>query len=264
MELIDTHSHIDVAEFDADRADAVQRAGVAGVIAQIVPAIEQRTFAALADTCAQEPGLHPAYGLHPLLIADHRPSHLDDVREYLRAEACVAVGECGLDYYIEGLDADTQRFYFMEQLKLAREFDLPVIVHARRSVEEVIRHLRKFAGLTGVVHSFPGSEEQARQLWKLGFCLGIGGPVTYDRANRLRQLVASMPIEFLLLETDSPDQPDQWQRGQRNEPALMVRVAQVVAELRGVSIEEIACATSANARRLFGFGSPPNRPHGAI
>ncbi len=251
MEWIDTHSHIDVEEFAVDRDQVIARAEAAGVSAQIVPAIEQRTFAALAELCAREPSLHAAYGLHPLLIAEHRPAHLQDVRRYLESGTAIGVGECGLDYYIEGLDPDTQRHYFIEQLKLAREFELPVVVHARRSVEEVIAHLRKIGGLSGVVHSFPGSEEQARQLWKLGFTLGIGGPVTYDRANRLRRLVASMPIEYLLLETDSPDQPDQWQRGQRNEPALIARVAEVVAELRGVSVDEIATATTANARRVF-------------
>lgn len=251
MQLIDTHSHIDVPEFDADRAAAIARARVAGVTAQIVPAIEAATFPALEQLCADEPGLYPAYGLHPLLIAEHRPEHLDQVRAYLDAGKAIGVGEIGLDYYIEGLDPDTQRHYFIEQLKLAHDYDLPVVVHARRAVEEVIAHLRKFPGLTGVVHSFPGSEEQARQLWKLGFTLGIGGPVTYERANRLRRLVASMPIEYLLLETDSPDQPDQWQRGQRNEPALLVRVAEVIAGLRRVSVAEIAGHTTANARRVF-------------
>ncbi len=251
MQLIDTHSHIDVPEFAEDRAAAIERARIAGVTMQIVPAIEAASFAALAQLCAVEPGLYPTYGLHPMLVAEHRPEHLDRVREYLEAGKAIGVGECGLDYYIEGLDPDTQRHYFIEQLKLARDYDLPVVVHARRSVEEVISQLRKFPGLTGVVHSFPGSEEQARQLWKLGFTLGIGGPVTYERANRLRRLVACMPIEYLLLETDSPDQPDQWQRGQRNEPALMVRVAEVVAGLRGVSVEEIAGHTTANAKRVF-------------
>lgn len=251
VQLIDTHSHIDVPEFAADRGAVIERARAAGVYAQIVPAIEAATFGALDRLCADQSGLFPAYGLHPMLVAEHRPEHLAEVRHYLESGKAIAVGECGLDFYIEGLDPDTQRHYFIEQLKLAREFGLPVVVHARRSVEEVIAHLRKFSGLGGVVHSFPGSEEQARQLWKLGFSLGIGGPVTYERANRLRRLVTSMPIEYLLLETDSPDQPDQWQRGKRNEPALMVRVAQVVADLRGTTIDAIAGHTTANATRVF-------------
>ena len=135
--------------------------------------------------------------------------------------------------------------------RLAREFDLPVIVHARRAVDAVIAAIRAVGGLRGVVHSFSGSAEQAAQLHKLGFLLGIGGPVTYERANRLRGIVASMPLEQLLLETDSPDQPGAAHRGERNEPAHLVEVLDAVAQLRGVSRETLAAATDANAERLF-------------
>lgn len=251
MRLVDSHSHFDAAAFDADRAEAHARALAAGVDTQIVPAVAAAGWAKLKAVCAQLPGLHPAYGLHPMYLAEHRPDHLRELRDWIERERPVAVGECGLDYFVEGLDPARQQHYFDGQLALAAEFDLPVIVHARRAVDAVIAAIRRFPGLRGVVHSFSGSAEQAAQLRKLGFLLGIGGPVTFERANRLRSIVASMPIEQLLLETDSPDQPGAARRGLRNEPAHLLEVLDVIATLRNVPREEIASATSANARRLF-------------
>jgi TatD DNase family protein len=188
-----------------------------------------------------------------MLLARHRPEHLGELREWLARERPAAVGECGLDYFVEGLDRDAQSACFEGQLRLAREFDLPVVVHARRAVDAVIAALRRIGGLRGVVHSFSGSEEQATQLWKLGFLLGLGGPVTYERARRLRRLAATMPIEHLLLETDAPDQPDAAIRGQRNEPARVAVVLDCIAALRDESPDAIAAATTANAARLFRF-----------
>jgi len=250
--LIDSHSHIDTAEFDADRDAVLHRARDAGVTRQIVPAIALSGFPKLRDLCRAEAGLHPAYGLHPTFLAEHRPEHLAEVADWIARERPVAIGECGLDFYIEGLDRDSQRVYLDRQLELAREFDLPVILHARRAFDDVAAAIRRVGGLRGVVHSFSGSEEQARQFWKLGFHLGIGGPVTYERARRLRSIVAAMPIEWLLLEeTDSPDQPLSGHRGERNEPACLKEVLDCIAQLRGEPAESIAATTTANAERLF-------------
>lgn len=251
MRLVDSHSHFDAAEFDHHRGEAHARAHAAGVVTQVVPAVDAAGWPKLKAVCASLPGLHPAYGLHPMYLASHRPQHLQDLRDWIEREHPVAVGECGLDFFVEGLDADAQHLYFDGQLQLAREFDLPVIVHARRAVDAVIAAVRRIGGLRGVVHSFSGSPEQAAQLHKLGFLLGIGGPVTHERANRLRGLVATMPIDQLLLETDSPDQPGAAHRGERNEPAYLPEVLDVVAGLRGMPREELATATTANAERLF-------------
>ncbi|HVV98547.1 MAG TPA: TatD family hydrolase [Rhodanobacteraceae bacterium] len=253
MALIDSHSHIDAAEFDDDRDAVLARARAAGVTRQIVPAIALDGFAKLRDLCRAEPGLYPAYGLHPMYLDRHRPEHLDALAGWIEREKPVAVGECGLDYHVEGLDRDLQQRYLDRQLALARDLDLPVILHARRAFDAVAASIRSVGKLRGVVHSFSGSAEQARQLWKLGFHLGIGGPVTYERAHRLRGIVASMPIEWLLLETDSPDQPTAAHRGERNEPARLVDVLDAIATLRGEAREKIAEATSANAERLFGL-----------
>lgn len=251
MRLIDSHSHFDVEAFDADRAEAHARALAAGVDTQIVPAVDAASWPKLKQVCTQFPGLHPAYGLHPMYLASHRPEHLRELRDWIDRERPVAIGECGLDYFVEGLDAEAQQVYFDGQLRLAREFDLPVIVHARRAVDAVIAAIRRIGGLRGVVHSFPGSAEQAAQLHKLDFLLGIGGPVTYERANRLRGIVASMPLEQLLLETDSPDQPGAAHRGERNEPAHLAGILDVVAGLRSTSRDRLAAANTANAQRLF-------------
>jgi TatD DNase family protein len=252
-ELVDSHSHIDVAEFDADRPAVLARARAAGVMHQIVPGITYHSFVKLRELCATEPGLHPAYGLHPTFLSEHRPEHLDKLAQWLERERPVAVGECGLDFFVDGLDAEMQRYYFQRQLELARDFDLPVIIHGRRAFDDVTAAVRRIGGLRGVVHSFSGSRAQASQLWKLGFCLGIGGPVTYERANRLRGVVAEMPIEFLMLETDAPDQPLHGRQGARNEPALLVDICSVVAALRGAEPAQIATATTTNCERVFGL-----------
>ena len=249
--LVDSHSHLDADAFDVDRDAVIARARAAGVRLQVLPAVDAASWPKLRDVCTRGPGLFPAYGLHPMYLASHREEHLSDLRDWIEREQPVAIGECGLDYFVDGLDHDAQSHYFEGQLRLAREFDLPVIVHARRAVDAVIAAIRRVGGLRGVVHSFPGSMEQARQLSQAGFLLGLGGPVTYDRANRLRTLAATMPIDWLLLETDSPDQPDSGIRGQRNEPARLLHILETIAALRNADPGDIANATSANAQRLF-------------
>jgi TatD DNase family protein len=251
--LVDSHVHLDDAAFDADREAVLARSLAAGVRALVVPAVDRPSWDRIDALQRQHDGVHAAYGLHPLYMARHRPGHVEALAGWLERHRAVAVGEIGLDFYHGDADAGLQRDCFRRQLQLARELRLPVILHARRALEEVILTLRAHPGLRGVVHSFSGSEEQARQLWRLGFHLGIGGPVTYGRAQRLRRIVAAMPLEFLLLESDAPDQPDAAHRGQRNEPARVPEVLHCVAGLRGQAPEEIAAATTANADRLFGL-----------
>lgn len=251
--LFDSHCHLDADEFDADRAAVVSRARAAGVRWQVLPGTHAAEWPKLRAACAVADGLYPAYGLHPTFLERHRPGDLDALAGWVERERPVAIGECGLDHYLDGLDRDAQQRYFDGQLALARETGLPVIVHARRAVEAVIRSIRRVGGVRGVVHSYAGSGEQARQLHRLGFLIGIGGPVTYARARRMRRVAAEAPLEQLLLETDAPDQPDADHRGQRNEPARLVRVRDAVAALRGMDPEALAGATSRNACALFGI-----------
>jgi TatD DNase family protein len=249
--LVDSHCHLDAPEFDRDRDAVIARARAAGVSRQVVPAVSAAGWPKLRDISADTDGLFPAYGLHPMFLQEHRDEHLAELDDWIQRERPCAIGECGLDFFVDGLDPRAQQHFFDGQLELAREHALPLIVHARRSVDAVIASIKRIGGLRGVVHSFSGSAEQARQLAQLGFMIGLGGPVTYERANRLRKLAASVPIESLLLETDAPDQPDAGIRGQRNEPARLANVLQVVASLRGETPAAIAAATSANAGRLF-------------
>ena len=251
LDLVDTHAHLDDRSFDDDRGEMFARAARAGVKRLIVPAIDRGNWESIELLCAAREGAYPAYGLHPLLIDVHRDGHLAELPAWLEGHGAIAVGEIGLDFYVEGLDPVRQREVFVRQLEIARDHDLPVIVHARRAFEETIHTLRRFKGVRGVIHSFSGSEEQARQLFDLGFHLGIGGPVTYERANRIRRVVAAMPLEWLLLETDAPDQPCAHHRGERNEPAFMTDVLETIVSLRGESAEDIAAATTANAVKLF-------------
>lgn len=252
--LVDTHVHLDVDEFDADRDAVIARARAAGVVAQVVPAIDARGWPRVREVCAAHADVHAAYGLHPMFLDRHEDAHLDALREWIARERPVAVGECGLDHFVDGLDRDRQRALFDAQLRIARDADLPVIVHARRAVDDVIAAIRRVGGLRGVVHSFAGSREQAEALWRLGFAIGLGGPVTYPRARRLREIAATMPLEHLVLETDAPDQPDADHRGQRNEPARLVHVLHAIAALRDEEAAHIAACTTRNAARLFGLG----------
>lgn len=253
MQLTDSHAHLDDDSFAKDRMEVIERARQAGVENIVVPAIHRDSWDAIAALQHEHQSVHAAYGMHPMFLNQHRPEHLDQLPEWIENHPAAAVGEIGLDFFVDGLDPEKQRFYFHRQLLVARDLNLPVIVHARRAVDEVIATLRRIGGLTGVVHSFSGSEQQAEQLWKAGFLIGLGGPITYERAQRLRRIVASMPLEYLLLETDAPDQPGAVHRGERNEPAFLVNVLETVAALRQTSPGDIAAATTENARRLFRF-----------
>lgn len=249
--LVDSHLHLDHRRFDQDRELVVARARRHGVQAMVVPAVDRRSWHAIADLANRHPDVFPAYGLHPMFQEQHRVEDLDALPDWLDAHPAVAVGEIGLDYFVEHADREAQQRYFSRQLAIAGERRLPVIIHARRAVDAVILAVRRAPGLRGVVHSFSGSDEQARQLLDLGFLLGLGGPLTYPGAHRLHRLVAAMPIEQLLLESDAPDQPGVEHRGERNEPAWVRTTLSHVARLRDEDEAAVAAATSANAERLF-------------
>lgn len=253
MSLVDSHCHIDAPEFDPDRAAVIERAQRDGVTRIIAPAVTAASWPKLKLVCETFAQVVPAWGLHPMYLDQHRPQHLTLLRTWLEQERPCAVGECGLDYYVGGLDPLRQHDILLVQMKLAREFDLPLILHARKALDEVMAMLRRVGGLRGVVHSFSGSRQQAQKLYEAGFLLGIGGPVTYARAQRLRGIVRDLPIEHLLLETDAPDQPDAAIRGQRNEPSRLAEVLRVVAQLRDETPEHVARCTTQNAIALFGL-----------
>ncbi|MHB1083733.1 MAG: TatD family hydrolase [Thiobacillus sp.] len=253
--FIDTHCHLDAAEFDADRDAEYARAVAAGVAIQVVPAISRDNLAAVAATCARYPGSLPAWGLHPMLLNVHRPEHLSDLRAQVEQQRPVAIGEIGLDLFVRDLDAATQAFFYVEQLKIAQEYDLPVLLHCRKANDEILKQLRKIKVRGGIAHAFNGSPQQANEFIKLGFKLGFGGAFTWPRANQLRRLAVDLPLEAIVLETDSPDIPPVWIGRGRNAPGELPRIAQTLAELRKLEVEEVAQATTRNACDILGLES---------
>jgi TatD DNase family protein len=251
MPLIDSHCHLDLADFAPDLSDTLQRARRADVSDFIVPAITARGWPNLAELAAAHAGFHPAYGLHPVFVAEHQESHLTALPDWLARPECVAVGECGLDFFESHLDVARQERIFIAHIQLAKQVNKPLIIHARKATERVMQLLKQYGPVRGVIHSYSGSLEQARQLIAMGFLLGIGGPLTYPRSTRLRTLVQDIPLQYLLLETDAPDQPMFGAQGRRNEPAQIIHVAQALADVRGIPASQVAEQTSANARQLF-------------
>lgn len=255
MQFIDTHCHLDAAEFGGSQAALVEAARAAGVSRIVVPSVASANFEAVRELYEHFPACAPAYGIHPMYTDSATPEDLDVLHGYLLEHRPVAIGEIGLDFFIEPHDRARQEHFFVEQLKLAREFDLPVLLHVRRAQDTILKHLRQFYGggpsamlRTGIIHAFSGSRSQAEEFIGLGFKLGFGGAMTYPRATRLRELAATLPLGSIVLETDAPDiAPCFLERGAPNKPEYLPRIAQTLAELRGVTLEEIAAATTANA-----------------
>jgi len=253
--LVDSHCHLDHDDFDADRAAVISRAHAAGVRRIVVPATHAANWTRLQRLCTARENIFAAYGLHPCFMQHHSDADLELLERVLtRPDTAVAVGEIGLDRVLPNPDESSQIAQlklFDAQLHLARAHALPVIVHARGAVEAVIHAIRRVGNLNGVVHCYSGSLEQARQLIDLGFMLSFGGAITYSRAHRIRKLVRQLPLDAILLETDSPDQPDSEHKGQRNEPAHLLSVFNVLCELRTESSDTIAQRCYANTTRLF-------------
>lgn len=256
--LIDTHCHLDAAEYDADRDAVARRAREAGVERIVVPSIAAFNFQATVD-CHRFPGVEIALGMHPMYVHVHRQEHMGLLEEAIRKHKPVAIGEIGLDRFQSCIDRpgvldhdlDLQEFYFSEQLKLARKYSLPVLLHIRRANDQILKLLRRFKVPGGIAHAFNGSRQQAQEFIKLGFKLGFGGAFTYTRATNLRNLAAELPLDAIVLETDGPDIPPEWIARQRNEPAQVASIANALAMLRNISPDEIARTTTANALQVF-------------
>jgi TatD DNase family protein len=261
MPWIDSHCHLDAPEFDADRDAVLAAARSAGVAMLVLPAVAVAGFDGLV-ALAHRHGLAYALGIHPLYVDAADDSDLDRLAAALHARRddprLVAVGEIGLDHFVPGLDLARQERFYVAQLKLARSHGLPVILHVRRSADALLKQLRRTEVPGGIAHAFNGSAAQAGQFAGLGFKLGFGGAMTFERALQIRRLAATLPAEVPVLETDAPDIPPQWlyvkagereQRGPgRNTPAELPRIAQTLATLRGWTLEETAMRTAANVQ----------------
>lgn len=253
MQLIDSHAHIDDKQLAKDLPDVLARALSNGIIAQVVPATHRENWPHIQSLCNEHDELFACYGLHPCFMDHHTSEHLHDLAYWLGRETPAAVGECGLDYSCDDVDKSAQQRLFAGQLSLAREFRLPIVIHAHKAVEDVIRMIRSSGHNHGLVHSFNGSLQQATRLIDLGYKLGFGGAVTYSRATRLQELIKAIPVESIVLETDAPYQPPSQYNGQRNEPAYITDVLRCVSEVKNLPVEELAQATTGNAIELFGL-----------
>ena len=251
MDLFDTHCHLDVEEFAADRDAVLARARAAGVSRQVIPAVDAAGWDGLLALCRKEEGLYPALGLHPMFTDRHRDDDLLRLRRLLESEPPVAIGEIGLDYFIPEPDVARQQALFEAQLALAEEFKLPVLLHIRKAHDQVLQTLKRFKLVGGIAHAFSGSRQQAEQYLELGFRLGFGGTVTYDRALRIRALARELPLTAIVLETDAPDIVTAAHRGGRNSPEYLPEVLAVLAQLREEDAATIAAQTSANARAVL-------------
>lgn len=251
--LIDSHCHLDVADFAADRDEVLARCVAGGVGAIIVPGVRMADFAGQRAVCGQSVLLHAAYGLHPVYLDAHRAGDVAALGDWLQREKPLAVGEIGLDYFVAALDRARQQRLFEQQLELAKACNLPVILHVRRAHDAVLATLRRYQlPRGGICHAYAGSLDQARHYVDLGFLLGFGGAATFDRANRLRAVLRSLPLEALALETDAPDiAPCFVAKGGRNSPDFLPRIAQILADVRGVSVADLAAATTRNVSQLL-------------
>lgn len=238
--LIDSHCHLDAAEFEVDRAAVIQAAIDAGVTQMVVPAVCRQSFEAVIQLHQQFPQCVYALGVHPMYVDQAEPADLDILSQMLKNTQPVAVGEIGLDYFVTKANIERQIYFFTEQLKLANVYELPVILHVRNAIDDVLKYVRKYQPNGGIAHAFNGSAQQAQQFLDLGFKLGFGGAMTYDRALKIRALAKKLPLEAIVLETDAPDIPPAWLTNKgRNTPAELPKIAQILADIRGVNVVEI-------------------------
>lgn len=260
--LIDTHCHLDAAEFDADRDTVAHDAHQQGVAGIVVPSVARQNFDDVIGLAHRHSRCVYALGIHPMYIDDASEEDLATLETYLQKYQPVAIGEIGLDYFVTKNNIERQTHFFTQQLKLARQYHLPVILHVRSAIDDVLKHLRRTPVVGGIAHAFNGSFQQAEQFIALGFKLGFGGAMTYSRALHLQNLAKSLPLEAIVLETDAPDIPPEWiGKNGRNTPAQTVKIAQFLADLRQVNVSQVIDITRANSLqilpKLAGLFTPP-------
>ena len=258
MELIDSHTHLDFPDFDKDRQALLAQSRALGVRRMVLLGVYRGNWQRVWDLVQSDPDLHAAFGLHPVYLDGHRPEDLPELAEWLTRLAghrqLCAVGEIGLDYFIETLDRERQQALFEAQLQLAADFNLPALIHVRRSHAAVIATLKRFRlPRAGIIHAFAGSKEEAREYIKLGFKLGLGGAATWPQALRMHRVLAELPLESVVLETDSPDMAPAMYPGQRNSPAHLPAICAALAGIMAISPEQLAAVSTTNACELFNW-----------
>lgn len=258
MQLIDTHTHLDFEMFDDDRAQVIARARNAGVERIVVLGVHAANWQRVWQLACDEPSVHAALGLHPVFLEQHQDAHVQQLRDWLerlRGEPKLcAVGEIGLDYYIDNPDIERQQRLLEAQLALAADFSLPVLLHVRRAHAPMIATLKRYKlERSGVIHAFSGSWEEAREYLRLGFRLGLGGAGTWPQAQRMHRVLGQLPLEAIVLETDAPDIPPAGHAGERNSPELLPEICRRLADLKGIDAHALAAASYRNSCELFGW-----------
>lgn len=253
--MIDTHCHLDFQDFDQDR-DAVLTRCIAHNVEQIVvPSTAAATFNRTIELCDNYPNLTLALGLHPVFIEAHQPQDLNELDLLIQKHAPKAVGEIGLDFYEKNLLCNTlkekQLIFFTKQLIIAKQNNLPVIIHNRKAHDDCLRLLRETEVKGGIIHAFNGSIQQANKYIELGFALGFGGMLTFDRSSKLRRLAQQIPLSSIVLETDAPDMTVSQYKGQRNSPEYLPFIQQAVAKIKDCSLEMVAQTTTDTAKRIL-------------
>ena len=254
MKIIDTHCHLDFKAFEADRDQVIQKAHEAGIERFIVPGVTATQWPELLNFANQHNSIECALGLHPYFIDQHQDEDLALLQDMLKEENAIAVGEIGLDYFDKTLNRQKQLYFFEAQVKVASDFSLPIIVHARKSHDDVIRLLQNTGfNQGGIIHAFNGSLQQAEKLIDLGFKLGFGGMLTYEKSAKLRNLAKQLPIDAIVLETDAPDMTGASHQGERNSPEYLPEVLRAVAEIRQQPEEYLAEKIYDNSLLILGI-----------
>ena len=261
MEIIDTHCHIDLEVFDEDRYEVLDRCLKEGINHIVVPGIETETWDRLDKMCSENAGLYPAYGLHPMYVDQHSDDDIKTLENKLRTSKPIAVGEIGLDFYFQSMknndltqkNKERQIYLLENQLALAHSHHLPVILHVRKAHDIMLSILESNPVVGGICHAFNGSMEQAHRYIELGFKLGFGGMLTYERSHKLHRLAKQLPIESIVLETDAPDMTVSSHRGERNSPEYLPECLAALAQTRNEDVLVVAEQTTANAKAVLSF-----------
>lgn len=250
--IIDTHCHLDFTAFDQDRAAVLDACQDNGVQAVVVPAVSADSWLRTIELCQTNKALHLALGLHPMFIDQHQPQHLTQLDELVLKHTPIAIGEIGLDYYLKHLDQEKQRLFFAKQLIIAKQQQLPAIVHVRKAHDDCVSLLGEIKlERGGIIHNFNGSIQHAFKYIDLGFKLGFGGMLTFERSRVIRKLAAQIPIEAIVLETDAPDLTVEAHRGERNSPEYLPHVLNALASIKQLSKQQTAQITSDNAKSVL-------------
>ena len=264
---IDSHCHLDASEFQGDSLSVAEQASLAGVSAIVIPAVHKNNFSNVIQLATQRKDCFYALGIHPMYVATSYEDDLVFLRSKIEnlmnapsnskeeGNKLIAVGEIGLDFFVpelkQGALREKQEYFYVEQLKIARDFDLPVLLHVRQAQDQILKYLRRITVVGGIAHAFNGSEQQAHHFIQLGFKLGFGGAMTFTRALQIRRLASALPITSIVLETDAPDISPSWCHPNINTPKELVRIGHELAQLRNMSVAEIAAQTSQNVLQVL-------------